>query len=578
MSTRKDSFDLIREKQELDAFLSDITDKKTSDLIREKRDLDIFLSALMEDGLSPEAAEAMIKREIDPRDSVSADQEKLTMKGQELSRTTGTLFQQEIKDTVTSAAPEPMSELYDRKENAFLQQASQDITEESPLSIDTEKSVMSDAVISNASVIPEESTASDDETRQKIEVEISDEPPEMEKSDDSHLEVVPDPVSSEPSLLFVEAEESSPANIPKEEEKHPDVSDHLPSGVPSLVLEELELVPAEIHQEEERHLEAVPDHTTSESTPLVMEKRELDQDDFQQEDEKHKIEPEKAEAAMIFEDRHPADSKEIQRDELSEEALPSPFIVKREERVESRQDPSEIDKTVELPKAFAAAEEPESVKFLPESEDKEITREEMVFGKSSKARPDKQRQRSWIRAGILVAVFAAMLQGYFWLYPNMGQQMIRWMASNIPHFDQLVEVDRKHEITVSEQIKFVDVKQRFVYNIPMGRDIRVVEGIAINQAAFPVSTIKILGELYDAHGSILASKVTFCGNILSEEKLAVLGEEEIRSALSIPQGSDLSNNKILPQSQIPFMIIFTREPAGVVKTTIMPIGATGVSP
>jgi hypothetical protein len=52
-----------------------------------------------------------------------------------------------------------------------------------------------------------------------------------------------------------------------------------------------------------------------------------------------------------------------------------------------------------------------------------------------------------------------------------------------------------------------------------------------------------------------------------------MAEAEIQRELSIPQGSDVSNERIAPNGEIPFMIVFSQEQAGAVKTTVIPAGA-----
>jgi hypothetical protein len=60
--------------------------------------------------------------------------------------------------------------------------------------------------------------------------------------------------------------------------------------------------------------------------------------------------------------------------------------------------------------------------------------------------------------------------------------------------------------------------------------------------------------------------------------LATLTEEQMQQELSIPQGSDISNDRIESSGQIPFMVVFANEPPGVVKTTVMPAGAERLLP
>ncbi|MCX7635037.1 MAG: hypothetical protein N2Z74_04750, partial [Syntrophales bacterium] len=50
-------------------------------------------------------------------------------------------------------------------------------------------------------------------------------------------------------------------------------------------------------------------------------------------------------------------------------------------------------------------------------------------------------------------------------------------------------------------------------------------------------------------------------------------EEQIARELAMPQGTDISNDRIDPGASIPFMIVFVKEPPGVVKTLVYPIQA-----
>ena len=568
MSTRTNALDLIREKKELDAFLSGIMNEKASDLIRERQDLDNFLATLM--GSDPTS---VLSADAAPPEVVTENRE-VAVPEQELTLEKGALPELSI-----DAAPQVSAET----------PAASIIMEPAFASCDREEAVY-----------PQEErlTAVED----KMSAGIGEAP-------------TGDDAAALPAVATV-AEESLPADISREQEQQPEASISGPSplDMPVLVMEGRDSASTETHAEEERHPAAATTSEAPEPVPLVLEERDRPTVDLQRADEEPAPEPRKEEIPAVSEeepqqistserlpehgtsltlenkesasestpeairredDELPADGKENAKDEPPEKALPA-FIIRKEALTENRRTPVDLDKTLDLQKSVPSTEEPTGVPEI--TDDKMISREEEVFGKAFKAKPQKPPTRSWVRAGVLFAIFAAMSAGYFGLYPDAGQQTIRWMASNIPYFDRLVEVDRKQEMTVYQQIKFTDVKQRFIYNNPLGRNIRIVEGNAVNQAAFPVSAIKILGELYDSQGSVLASKVTYCGNILSDDKLSTLGEAEIGSALSIPQGSDLSNSKVLPQNQVAFMIVFTSEPASVVRTTITPISLAGVSP
>jgi len=71
----------------------------------------------------------------------------------------------------------------------------------------------------------------------------------------------------------------------------------------------------------------------------------------------------------------------------------------------------------------------------------------------------------------------------------------------------------------------------------------------------------------------VGEQTSYAGNILTDEELTNLSEEEILTRLMQPQGMNNVNDRIMPNGQIPFMIVFPNEPAGVIKTTVVTVGA-----
>jgi hypothetical protein len=192
----------------------------------------------------------------------------------------------------------------------------------------------------------------------------------------------------------------------------------------------------------------------------------------------------------------------------------------------------------------------------------------------------KSKQVSWGRSMRLFAlflVFIVVTEGYLWMYPDVGYQTIEWMHSNFPMMDQLLGIEKAQRDIITDQVEFINVRQRFVKNESLG-NIRVIEGDVVNLADFPIAKIKVMGELFDSSGALLVARIFYCGNVLTDETLARLREEEIRSALSVLSGGNLPNNQILPKGQLPFMIVFTHEPTGVAKATVTAVGAERISP
>jgi hypothetical protein len=179
---------------------------------------------------------------------------------------------------------------------------------------------------------------------------------------------------------------------------------------------------------------------------------------------------------------------------------------------------------------------------------------------------------TWIALLIVFLILFITAAGFLWFYPERRNQALRWMVTNIPYTDRILTIEKSQKNPDTGKIKFIDIRQRFIRNTAMGRNIRVVEGIVINNTAAKISKVKLTGELYDAEGLLLLlSKASIAGNILTDDKLEKLDEDKIFSALSIAPASNLSEARIPPLGQVPFMIVFTREPPKVFKLVIIPV-------
>lgn len=161
--------------------------------------------------------------------------------------------------------------------------------------------------------------------------------------------------------------------------------------------------------------------------------------------------------------------------------------------------------------------------------------------------------------------------GALFVFPEYGSLVIGELQSLFPGLG-LTSSPEAPPALGPAQVKIVDVRQRFVGN-PLLGNLRVVEGLAMNTSPYPMTRIKIRGELYDMAGALVKEGAAFCGNLLSDEELGIMSEEQIFRELAIPQGSDVLNDRIAPQGTIPFMLVFVREPPGVEKTLVLPVAA-----
>jgi hypothetical protein len=170
----------------------------------------------------------------------------------------------------------------------------------------------------------------------------------------------------------------------------------------------------------------------------------------------------------------------------------------------------------------------------------------------------------------LIYLFIILLIGgiYFLFFTETNGQLL---------FEKLLGTGQKIEEVGPSQVDLIGLRQRLINNLIIG-NIRVIEGTAINQSTLPMTRIKVKGEITDAYTVVLGVRESYCGNILTNDELVTMTEEQIQRELSNPLGSDVSNDRIEPQGQIPFMIVFTREPPVVVKAFVTPVGAERLLP
>jgi hypothetical protein len=185
------------------------------------------------------------------------------------------------------------------------------------------------------------------------------------------------------------------------------------------------------------------------------------------------------------------------------------------------------------------------------------------------------RRSVWILGAILVVLLC--IGAFLYLYPSAIDTIMGKALQVYPAITGLLSGESPAKAIGPAQVKIVDLKQRLVENAVMG-PIRVVEGMAVNASSAPMTRIKVKAELYDVIGTRVMEGSSYCGNLLTDYELKTAEEAFMIKKMSTPQGTDISNERIVPNSMVPFMILFLREPPGVVKTLVMPVEAERLLP
>jgi hypothetical protein len=270
------------------------------------------------------------------------------------------------------------------------------------------------------------------------------------------------------------------------------------------------------------------------------------------------------------------DSVEVKQESPRKSDLPeillSDDILKRDQTVEIKID----DKSEKEP-----APPEDSIEKEPTPPEESIEKEQEAHvdepSEIEEKHIAKNKRKRLFAFFIAFIVFIVMAQGYLWIYPDAGHETVQWICSRFPVIEQLLGMEKGNADIVTNQVEFIDVKQRFVSNESLG-NIRIIEGVVVNRADVPISKIRVMGELLGSGGELLTARASNCGNLISDETLGKLNAEEISHISSALQSENALNSRIMPNGQIPFMIVFTSEPAGVVKTIVTAVKAEKISP
>lgn len=188
--------------------------------------------------------------------------------------------------------------------------------------------------------------------------------------------------------------------------------------------------------------------------------------------------------------------------------------------------------------------------------------------------PRRRKSRVWMFALwtlLVVAVVPALV--YFVFFPALGERLLNAGGQGWENVLSTVGLSRPAEsLPVTAQVRLQDVRQRVVENYILG-PVRIVEGKAVNQAEFPISRVQVKAEILDAYAVVLNEQMSYAGNVLNDDELVTMTEEEMKIRLSLPEGQSNANDRIEPNGRISFMVVFTGETPGMMKTVVKIVGA-----
>jgi hypothetical protein len=239
-------------------------------------------------------------------------------------------------------------------------------------------------------------------------------------------------------------------------------------------------------------------------------------------------------------------------------SAPGPPLV-REETVSHIPD-IEIDRYPDIPDVLTTSigqEGEEQVEKVEEQEEKPLK---------------KGTPRALLTVLYIVVSVILLASLGIWFIPDVRLQAMKILLPYVPAIEGILGSEQPKKKSGLEGIQIQSVSQRFVTNVNVG-NLRVIQGIVMNQSGVPLTRIKVKAELLDPLDTMVVQKQSYSGNLLTDEELTVMSDEEIQRKLSNLQGTTISNDRVPPGGQIPFMIVVALEPPGITKTYVMIAGA-----
>lgn len=199
----------------------------------------------------------------------------------------------------------------------------------------------------------------------------------------------------------------------------------------------------------------------------------------------------------------------------------------------------------------------------------EFEKEEVVEEPRIPVRPQpvvKKKRRTGLRMALLLVLLVIAAVGLSIKYkPDFLSDYVPFLKKTPPK-KQAFDVGNK-------RLSFKDLSGSFV-NSPKAGKLFVVKGWVTNKYPDRRSFIRIRSNILDSKRAAVSSKVVFAGHPLTDKELKSLSVEEIHKRLSDKLGKNKMNTNVLPNSSIPFVVIFSSLPEDMSEFTVEAVSSS----
>jgi len=219
-------------------------------------------------------------------------------------------------------------------------------------------------------------------------------------------------------------------------------------------------------------------------------------------------------------------------------------------------------------RAAAAAREAERRAAARDEKQREyVVREPSVPVRA--APPVKKKRRTGLRITFLLIVLIIIGAGAAYIYrPAFLTDYMRY----IPFLKKAAPKKEAFDMG-NKRLSFKDLSGSFVNSSKAGR-LFVVKGWVTNEYPDRRSYIRIKSSILDSKRTPVLSKVVFAGHPLTDKELGTLSIEEINNRLRDKLGKNKMNTNVLPNSSIPFVVVFDSLPEDMSEFTVEAVSSS----
>jgi predicted Zn finger-like uncharacterized protein len=235
--------------------------------------------------------------------------------------------------------------------------------------------------------------------------------------------------------------------------------------------------------------------------------------------------------------------------------------------------------TAEMRQVTAAAREAEkrAAAAAREAEKRVVARDEKQMGYvvrepsvPVRAAPAvKKKRKTGLRITLLLIVLIIIGAGAAYIYrPAFLTDYMHY----IPFLKKAAPKKEAFDMG-NKRLSFKDLSGSFVNSSKAGR-LFVVKGWVTNEYPDRRSFIRIKSSILDSKRTPVLSKVVFAGHPLTDKELGTLSIEEINNRLRDKVGKNKMNTNVLPNSSIPFVVVFDSLPEDMSEFTVEAVSSS----